>query len=372
MLTNTVQSTLAALISASGHGVISFAKVMDLALYLPTGGYYAGRPRRIGRKGDFYTSVSVGSLYGKLLAASVVKTWEALGKPADFSLIEQGAHDGQLMEDMHQGLLETGSPLADTAHFLIVEPQEGYRAAQAERLGPRLGDRLSWESGIEALAGGPQNAFFVTNELLDAFPVHRVQWTGEDWIEIGVGWDADSGEFIWRPMPGTADYLKAETDLLPRDLPIGHTTEVQPAAARWIKGVGRSLFRGALLIADYGLDDDEYDSIERPDGTLRRYWNHQMDGQVLSGLGECDLTTHVRFSRVKTAAAGDFDVALDTDQGRFLTKLATPWLQSLEGIPPPPQIAAQLRQFHTLTHPGQMGTRFRICLLTRGLNQPLS
>jgi SAM-dependent MidA family methyltransferase len=371
MLSNLVQSTLAAQIADSENGVISFAKVMEIALYLPGGGYYSGTPRRIGRKGDFYTSVSVGPLYGKLLATSVVRTWGALGRPPDFSIVEQGAHDGQLMEDLHQGLLESGSPLASLATFLILEPQEGYRKAQSERLQPRLGDRLRWESGVESLADGPQNAFFVTNELLDAFPVHRVQWTGEEWIEIGVGWDADSAEFIWRPMVGGTSHLKAETDLLPRDLPVGHTTEVQPAATDWVKLVGRSQFKGSLLVADYGLDDVEYDSIDRPDGTLRRYWNHQMDSRVLEGLGECDLTTHLRFTRVLSAAAGDFEVSAYLDQGRFLTKLATPWLKSLEGTPASPQIAALLRQFHTLTHPGQMGTRFRMCLLTRGLNQPV-
>lgn len=371
MLSNSVQTTIAERISASGFGGISFAEVMRLALYMPDVGYYAGQPRRIGRKGDFYTAVSVGALYGRLLASAVVRVWQDLGEPEAFTIIEQGAHDGQLLEDVHQGLLDLGSPLGDLAHFLIIEPQELYRRSQAERLVPKLGNRIRWESHLESLIEGPNHAFFITNELLDAFPVHRVQWTGSDWLELGVGLDSDKRGFVWRLLPGIPDHLRSEIDQLPRDLPKGHTTELQLAIKEWVKQVAQSRFRGALLIADYGLDDGEYDSAERPDGTVRRYWNHQMDGNVLSGLGDCDLTTHVRFSRAMAAAEGQFEVGAYLDQGRFLTKLAAPWLKSLEGVKPSAEIAALLRQFHTLTHPGQMGTRFRMCLLTRGVKLPL-
>ena len=206
----------------------------------------------------------------------------------------------------------------------------------------------------------------MTNELLDAFPVHRVQWTGETWVEIGVSID-ESG-FIWKAMPGNPTHLQAEIAKLPTDLPPGHTTEVHPAALEWMNQVGATRFQGALLLADYGLDDEEYNSVERSDGTVRRYRGHQMDGHVLRDLGACDITAHVRFSPLRAFAklAGFREMAY-LDQGRFLTRLATPWLKSLEHSPASSETAASLRQFHTLTHPGQMGTRFRMCLLTRGL-----
>ena len=366
MLYNSVQRSLAERISTAPGQVISFAEVMETALYMPEGGYYSQAPRKIGRKGDFYTSVSVGALYGRLIAEAMVRVWAGLGQPSDFTLIEQGAHDGQLMEDVHQCLVEMGSKLADQAGFCVVEPKELYRQAQEKRLGARLGQRLKWVGQVEDLREAPAHGFFMTNELLDAFPVHRVQWTGENWIEIGVGFD-ESG-FVWKPMPNSPGHLQAEIARLPTNLPPGHTTEVHPAAREWMNQVGVTRFQGALLVADYGLDDEEYDSVERSDGTVRRYRDHQMDGLVLRDLGECDLTAHVRFSPLRDCAkSAGFREAAYLDQGRFLTRLATPWLKSLEKSPARPETAASLRQFHTLTHPGQMGTRFRMCLLTRGL-----
>ena len=87
-------------LATSPSGRLPFAQVMELALYHPEHGYYGTSPRKIGRQGDFFTSVSVGPLFGKLLALYALREWQALGEPEDFTLIEQGAHDGQLAEDV--------------------------------------------------------------------------------------------------------------------------------------------------------------------------------------------------------------------------------------------------------------------------------
>ena len=52
---------------------------------------YYSRPRPIGRKGDFYTSVSVGPCFGMLLARKIREVQQLLGEPEGFTVIEQGA-----------------------------------------------------------------------------------------------------------------------------------------------------------------------------------------------------------------------------------------------------------------------------------------
>lgn len=348
---------------AAGAGWCSWAEVMEMALYDPKAGYYSSQVRRIGRKGDFYTAVSVGPLYGRLVAELAHQLWVERGEGAhEFLLAEQAAHDGQLCEDLLEGLQTAAPELAGGARIQLVEPQSIYRDAQARRLLGRLGERLTWVDTVANLCAGA--GLLVCNELLDAFPVHRVQWTGEHWVELGVS--VQSGALIWQSREVKSSALQAELQRLSTDLPRDYVTEISLASIDWVRSLGSSAFSGAVWLADYGLDADEYYDPTRTEGTLRRYWNHQMDDRVLENLGEADLTSHVNFTRVAEAAAQEgFRVREYEDQGRLLTRLATPWLRSLEGKAPSPQTAAELRQFQSLTHPAFMGKSFRVLVLER-------
>ncbi len=329
-------------------GPLSFAQVMEVALYHPDHGYYGAGPRRIGRKGDFFTSVSVGPLFGKLLAMQAIQEWQALGEPEDFTIIEQGAHDGQLAEDVLSAL--EGRNL----RYLIVEPNPKYREAQSQR----LGERVQWVESLGALQTGPKHAFFLCNELPDAFPVHLVRWNGEHWEELYV---TEAFQFV--PGEFSCAELAEEAKQLPQDLAPGHTLEINLAMLTWIRELAQAVFRGAIFIADYGLDAEEFFADSRAEGTIRRYKQHHMDGRVLEDLGEYDLTTHINFTRLIEEAARHGLVQRDYDlQGRLLGRLAMPWLKSLEGKP---LDAATMRQFNSLTHPAFMGRSFRCLVLAK-------
>ena len=347
-------------------GWLPWVETMALALYDSANGYYSGEPRRIGRQGDFYTAVSVGPLYGRLIAAQAVRIWEGAGCPARFVLAEQAAHDGQLMEDIVMEIQARHPALAAGLEVVLIEPQAKYRYAQEHRLRQVWPGRVTWIATItelEAAAG-----LLVCNELLDAFAVHRVIKRDGQWREQGVALAEDGVTLVWEDREIQVASLQKEVAKLPSDLPDGYQTEIQAAVLEWVSGLGASGFQGSVWIADYGLDAEEYWGPERTEGTLRRYWKHQMDDRVLQDLGEADLTCHVNFTGVhEAAAAAGFRVVEYADQGRFLTRLAGPWLRSLEGSATTGEAPALLRQFQSLTHPGIMGRSFRVLLLERGL-----
>lgn len=352
-------SALCARLAAQPSGRLPWVQVMEMALYHPEHGYYGAGPRRIGRKGDFYTSVSVGPLFGRLLAHQAIAEWEAQGRPQDFTLIEQGAHDGQLAEDVLSVVTEAGLPLS----YLIVEPNPAYQRVQKQRLEPQPhASRVQWVSRLDDLEGGPQHAFFLCNELPDAFPVHLVRWSGDRWEEVYVEMD---GTEALRFVPGELSTagLAEETAALPRDLEPGHTLEINLAMLQWVRDLGRTAFRGSVFIADYGLDAEEFLVDSRASGTLRRYHQHRMDDQVLEALGECDLTSHINFTRLIEEAARNGLTQREYDlQGRVLLRMAMPWLQTLEGQPLNASVA---RQMQSLTHPALMGRSFRCLILNK-------
>lgn len=342
-------------------GRLPWAEVMDLALYHPEHGYYGPGPRRIGRQGDFFTSVSVGPLFGRLLARQAVAEWEAQGRPEDFAIIEQGAHDGQLAEDVLAVVADADLPL----QYVIVEPNPRYQEAQRQRLLASHGGRLRWVAGLAELQKGPLRGFFLCNELPDAFPVHLVRWNGERWQELHV--EADGLE-AFRLVPGALSNpaLAEELARLPGSMEVapGHTLEVNLAMLSWVRALAATAFCGAVFIADYGLDAEEFLSDSRAEGTLRRYYQHRMDDRVLEDLGQCDLTTHINFTRLIEEAGRHRMTQREYDlQGRVLLRMAMPWLQSLEGQPMNFSIA---RQLQSLTHPAFLGRSFRCLILDKG------
>src|SRR4029077_11862462 len=82
------------------HGPQSFAWFMEQALYQPSHGYYSSGRAAIGRGGDYFTNVSVGPLFGQLLAAQFAEMWARLGRIDTFTILEQGAHHGEFARDV--------------------------------------------------------------------------------------------------------------------------------------------------------------------------------------------------------------------------------------------------------------------------------
>lgn len=349
-------------LSGMPDGRLSFAVVMEQALYHPECGYYGPGPRRLGRAGDFYTAVSVGPLYGQLLAALARTVWEEKGSPANFTVIEQGAHDGQLAMDILHAV--ENEHFEHSWRYIIVEPNPAYQKVQKERLAGKWGDRVAWVEKLTDLREGA--AFFLCNELPDAMPVHLVRWTGGQWVELWVRSASNMASLEFCEGPLSSDALAAETARLPDDLPEGYTTEISLAAIQWVQDLARAPFSGAIFVADYGFDAAELYAPERITGTLRRFFDHQTDDHVLENLGACDLTTHINFTRLsEEAASHGMHVRTYEHQGRFLGKLGLPWLATLEGRPPDAAAKALLRQYQSLTHPGFMGRSFRVLLLDK-------
>src|SRR5471032_2201367 len=115
-------------------GSIQFDRFMELALYHPGLGYYAkfGDPSPIGRSGDFVTSVSVGPLFGRLLARQFYQMWHLLEKPRPFAVIEQGAHDGQLARDILEWCGAETPDFFEVIQYAMIQPSGATRPVLTE------------------------------------------------------------------------------------------------------------------------------------------------------------------------------------------------------------------------------------------------
>ena len=341
---------------------MAWKDVMELALYDSQVGYYRSRVQIIGRGGDFFTSVSVGPVFGELVAAFCAQIWRDLGRPDTFAIIEQGANDGRLASDVLQTLRDHHSDLFLKVEYWIVEPSDRLREAQRMTLGASLAERLRHAATLADLQSAPWQAVFLANELLDAFPTHRVRWKDGRWEEAYVSL-RDEGEFAFDFGPLSTPELEQEVSRISETLADGYTTDLNLAMLHWWRELDQIPFTGAVWILDYGLTAAEYFSETRPEGSLRRYRQHRMDDRVLEDLGESDLTTHVNFTRLADAAEyAGWRLLEFIEQGRFLTRVAASRFSP--GSAPPK--ADWIRQFQSLTHPNHLGMSFHSLVLGRG------
>src|SRR6266478_717382 len=116
------------------RGPQSFAWFMAQALYHPEHGYYSTDRAAIGRRGDYFTNVSVGPLFGELLAAQFVEIWERLGQIENFLIVEQGAHHGQFARDVLESTRRRSPEFFSGLRYQIVEPFSALQDRQSQGL----------------------------------------------------------------------------------------------------------------------------------------------------------------------------------------------------------------------------------------------
>lgn len=340
-------------------GAIPFARFMELALYEPGLGYY--EHATVGRKGDFFTSVSVGPLFGELMAFQAGAWFEGLAEPV---WVEAGAHDGRFAADFLRWLKGHRPEVYGRMRYRIVEPSARRRGWQQEMLA-EFGGRVDWVEGVETL--GDVEGVVFGNELLDAFPLERFGWDrpSGQWFRWGV--TAVESGFAWCRLPA-GDLASTPLQGLPRELlevlPEGYTVECSPTAEAWWAKASSALKCGRMVTFDYGYEESDRFRPERTRGTLRGYREHRLMEDVLADPGRVDLTAHVDFGRIAAAgeSAGLKTECLET-QRRFLTWIMAETLKP--GVDFGEWTQSRVRQFQTLTHPQHLGHSFRVIVQGR-------
>jgi SAM-dependent MidA family methyltransferase len=341
---------------------------MEQALYHPELGYYSTTKRRIGRTGDFYTNVSVGAVFGEVLAAQLLQMWEILDRNIPFTIVEQGAEEGQLAFDILSAIRSQGGRSMADLNYVIVEPQPAKKQQQQIRLCEPFPKSASWVSRIADLK--PISGAFISNELVDAFPVKVIEFRKGDWSELLV--DAKPAGFELVSTDRVDPELRIALNRLPMPESQPYRTEISLLSEKWVSEVASKLLNGFLLTIDYGFSRDEYYKPERTEGTLTAYSQHRRIANPLADPGNIDITAHADFTLLAEAGINaGLKLSGFTDQHHFMVGAAESRLRDLEkeitlgGLSP--AHSAFLAGYRSLMHPGTMGMAFKYLLMTKGV-----
>ncbi len=350
-------------------GPIPFVRFMELALYHPQFGYYMRPPaagsERIGWSGDFYTSSDVHPILGQGLARQARQIDSLLGHPDPFTVIEMGPGKGLLARDLLRTLLQEHDSLAQRIRLILVERSPAMRELQRKHLHEWLNAGLvTWVENLDSVASAGVTGLLFSNELPDAFPVHRIQIVQGRAQEIYV--DYVDGAFVERLHPPSIPDLQAHLDGLNIPLPEGYRTEVNLQALQWMKTVACAMDRGVVITIDYGHTAQDLYNADRSDGTLLCYYSQLTSEDPYQRVGEQDMTAHVDFSSL--ALAGEdhgLRVTGFTNQMSFLMGLGVE--EMIAGLEPEsPAFRAAIH----LLRPEGMGRTFKVLVQHKGLEQP--
>ena len=321
---------------------MSFARFMHQVLYHPEHGYYSSGRCAIGRNGDYFTNVSVGPLFGQLLCAQFAEIWERLGKPNNFVILEQGAHDGQFAHDVLEYAQKRAPEFFAALRYRIVEPFPVLRERQSRILEP-FREKIEHCDSLQSFVG-----VHFSNELLDAMPVRLIS----DGVEKFVDLEGDKFVLIERQLSRGAAVSRS---------PMG-TGAFNQLALDWIDDVAGNLQRGYVIAIDYGRLGDEFQA------NLQVRAQHRHLDSPFEQIGHADITMQVDWlSIIERARANGMRVAGFTDQYHFLTGIISELCrvdssQSLLADSP-----KTTRELQTLLHPEMLGRVFQVLALEKNV-----
>lgn len=334
---------------------ITFHRFMELALYDPEVGYYARAASGPGLTADYVTSPELHGAFGTLLTRQIDELWRFLNHPEPFWFIEGGPGTGRLAAVILSVADAAYPDLARSLRVALIERCPRLAALQNERLAPWK-DRINWLDAAPSTWSCLGPGCIIANELLDAFPVHRLVGTTAGIRERMVGIDA--GRFVEVEGPLSDPALAEQVSHGGGCLPPGSLGEVSLAAAAWVAAAAELVDRGYLLLIDYGEPADTLYGPNQPLGTLRSYGSQALLEDPLALPGQRDLTAHVDLSAV-TRAGLEASLALvgSTHQASFLDRLGLPGLiarvdQQVEGRPAQ---HAHRRALESLRDPNGLG-----------------
>lgn len=289
-----------AIIDEMVAGPIPFQRFMELALYHPEFGYYR-KPGRIGSQGDFVTSPTIHPMFGWAVAGWCRDQWERMGQPNEFTIFEPGAGQGALAKAILDWADGRADGFRQALRYVAIEPNA-----------PGDDPRIEWVTPpLRPVANG----VVVTNELFDAFPVRLFEATERGPREVHVAWNGE--RFV--EIPGPVAIID--------DAPPDGRFEVNPAAYPAMRSLCSLVQRGSVLVFDYGYPQDELWAPWRVNGTLMGFYRHTPTEDPYQHIGDQDLTAHVNFSELASAAEDEgFTVFGPVKQMEFLYALGLPSL----------------------------------------------
>lgn len=351
-------------ISKSRMRAITYEKYMSLCLYEPESGYYQRNALKIGRKGDFYTSSSIGTVYGEVLAFTFCKLVKE--KVISPIFIEVGGGNGRFASSFLTYCKEKEFEIYQTMNYILIDESVHHQTLQKQLLMNH--SIVQYCSSINEL-NVIEDGLMFSNELFDALPVRVVEFRDNQWEEVMVSSDEQNNLI--------EVFMKIEDEKLTNFLKRnyfagknGRRVEIPIIMEKVYEMMVSKLNRGIFLTVDYGFTKDEWDAPHRIHGSLRGYYQHELKNDVLFSPGEMDLTTHIHWDELMYLG-NQFKVetiSFSSQRNTLLNFGILNWLIQHASMNPFSDEFKHNRAVQSFVMPGGISDSFQVLIQTKGFN----
>ncbi len=249
-------------------------------LYDKNVGYYETK-KPIGIKGDYITSPKISYLFCDIIAIWLVSTWENLGKPKYFNIVELGPGDGTLTKC----LLKTFKNFPKFNNSKKIYLYEISNLLKKKQLQNINNSQVKWIKNFKEIKDGP--VIFFGNEFFDAIPIKQFIRDGnlfyEKYFKLNKNFEiCNELKKASKKNIRIIKNFKSLNNLKFIEYPKLGFNELKKIVKKILE------LKGGIMLIDYGYLKPNNQN------TLQSVIKHKKN-KILKNLGKADITSHVNF-----------------------------------------------------------------------------
>ncbi|MDF0727796.1 SAM-dependent methyltransferase [Cytobacillus sp. S13-E01] len=353
-------------IKQSENSYITYDEFISKALYDPEFGYYMKEKEKVGRQGDFITSSNISDVFGKLFAQVFLKLIEQ--EKVKPYICEIGGGNGRFAHAVLTECKKLSPTITKKLTYCMIESSPYHLSLQKSIL---PATSVEFFQSLDEMRKQYRsfNGIIFSNELYDAFPVKVIEKRNNGLYEVMVGLNA--GELLEeKTVPLTNSHIIRYLNEQQIDLSNGQRFEVPLAMVGHIEKMAGWVDKGIVFTIDYGYTHKEWMLPEHKKGSLRGYYQHNLQTDPLIHPGEMDLTTHIHFdSLIYYGDKAGLNFINKLRQDHFLLGVGIlDYLQDHHDPNPFSEVSKQNRALRSLIMDGSMSAAFHVIIQQKNVS----
>ena len=256
-------------------------KFIENVLYNKKDGYYSSK-NPFGKSGDFITSPGISNLFSEIIGIWLITSWNTLGRPQKFNIVELGPGDGCLTKILLK-TFQKFPKFNKATNIFLYEKSNLLKNLQKKNIN---NSKVKWIKNFTNIKKGP--VIFFGNEFFDAIPVKQFSRKRNFFMEKYYMLNKKNKIDEIYKKASDKDISRIKNFKILKNL---NFVEYPKLGFGELNKIVKKISKleGGLLLIDYGY------LTPKNKNTLQSLIKHKKN-KLLDNLGKADITSLVNFN----------------------------------------------------------------------------